>query len=443
VSANIRVLLRGHEMSGGLRPMSCQFLDNLSLASLVAPTSVEEFRSLYWERQPLIIHRKDPDYYADLFTLADFDSAIARSADYVKTANAATEKNGRFKTGMTQGREAILTQMREGGTLILDQIHNWDPNLGLLCRTLAAEVGHKFQTNLYLTPANGKGFSPHWDNHDVFILQVVGSKDWKIEKARRIYPAKTDTMGQEGRELRGDVHSFRLEQGDLIYIPRGFVHAAECGAEPSLHITLGVSGMFWEDLMGIAVRAAILQDEQLRACLPLAFNDGPPEVLVSRMKGMFRQMADEGFLRGVVEQYLDEIVTVHALDISGQITDHFQPRPLALADTVGPRRGAVLRTHAADDTVRLNYGARTITFPAFFREALEFALHQPEFVIRELPGELQDEEKLVFIERLIEEGLVVRKKSGQAGHEFAISPAGRSRRVLNGAPDEARPSHPA
>jgi hypothetical protein len=154
-------------------------------------------------------------------------------------------------------------------------------------------------------------------------------------------------------------------------------------------------------------------------------------------------MADEGFLRGVVEQYLDEIVTVHALDISGQITDHFQPRPLALADTVGPRRGAVLRTHAADDTVRLNYGARTITFPAFFREALEFALHQPEFVIRELPGELQDEEKLVFIERLIEEGLVVRKKSGQAGHEFAISPAGRSRRVLNGAPDETRPSHPA
>jgi ribosomal protein L16 Arg81 hydroxylase len=381
----------------------------------VAPTSVEEFRSLYWERQPLVIHRKDPDYYGDLFTLADFDSAIARSPNYVKTANAATEKNAKYRTEMTRGQEALLAQMREGGTLILDQIHNWDPKLGLLCRIIAAEAGHKFQTNLYLTPANGRGFNPHWDNHDVFILQVVGSKDWKIERERRTYPAKMDSMGDEGRELRGDLYSFRLEQGDLIYIPRGFVHAAECGAEPSLHITLGVSGMFWEDLVAAAVRAAILQDEQLRAYLPLAFNHGPPEVLVSRLKGIFRQIADEGFLRGVVEQYLDEIVTRHALDISGQITDYFQPKPLALADTVGPRRGIVLQTHAAEDSVRLNYGARTITFPAFFREALEFALHQPAFVIGDLPGELQDEEKVVFVERLLEEGLVVRKRRGQGG----------------------------
>ena len=432
--------------------MSCRFLNDLSLASLVAPTSVEEFRSLYWERQPLVIHRKDPDYYGDLFTVADFDSTIARSPD-VKIANAASEKNATYRTGMTLGREAVLAQMREGGTLILDQMHNQDPKLGLLCRIMAEESGHRFQTNLYLTPANGRGFSPHWDNHDVFILQVVGSKDWKIEKERRTYPAKMDSMGQEGRELRGDLDSFRLEQGDMIYIPRGFVHAAECGAEPSLHITLGVTGMFWEDLISAAVRAAILQDEQLRACLPLAFNRGHPEVLVSQLKGTFRQMADEGFLRGVVEQYLDEIVATHALDISGQITDYFQPKPLALADTVGPRRGIVLQTHAADDSVRLNYGGRTITFPAFFREALEFALHHTEFVIGELPGELQDEEKVVFIERLLEEGIVVRKRGRHAGqitcddrvYEFAISPrlSAVAAGVDEGAPDEPRPSRPS
>src|SRR6185312_4161003 len=231
-----------------------------------------------------------------------------------------------------------------------------------------------------------------------------------------------EAMSDEGRELRGDVHSFRLEQGDLIYIPRGFVHAAECGAEPSLHITLGVTGMFWEDLMGAAVRAAVLQDEQLRAYLPLGFNSSPAEALVSRMKGIFRQMADEGFLQGVVDQYLDELVPQHDMEISGQILDHFQPKPLALADRVGARRGAVLRIHAADDTVRVNYGARTITFAAFFREALEFALHEPEFVISDIPGELQDQEKLVFVERLLEEGLLVRKTSGQGGKITRIPP---------------------
>jgi ribosomal protein L16 Arg81 hydroxylase len=395
--------------------MSRCFLENLSLSSLVAPTNAEEFRALYWERQPLIIHRKDPDFYGDLFTLRDFDEAIARSPDYVKTANATTEKNVSYRTAGSQGLESILTQMRSGGTLILDQHHHREPKLGLLCRVMATEVGHRFQANLYLTPAKGRGFLPHWDNHDVFILQVVGSKHWTIEKDRRIYPAKLDSMGDDGRELRGELDSFVLEQGDLIYIPRGFVHAAESGAEPSLHITLGVTGMFWEDLITAAVRAAILQDEQLRAYLPLAFNHGPCEVLANRLKGILRQLADVSFLSGVVEQYVDEIVSTHALDISGQVVDFFQAKPLAVDDVVGLRRGTVFQIRVANDSVRVNYGARTITFPYLFREALEFALSRPSFAVRDIPGELQDEERVVFVERLLEEGLVVRKTSREVG----------------------------
>ena len=189
-------------------------------------------------------------------------------------------------------------------------------------------------------------------------------------------------MGQEGRELRGDLDSSALNKTRRhdLYPAR----ICACGRVRRRTVVAHHTRRHRHVLGGsisAAVRAAILQDEQLRACLPLAFNRGHPEVLVSQLKGTFRQMADEGFLRGVVEQYLDEIVATHALDISGQITDYFQPKPLALADTVGPRRGIVLQTHAADDFARLNYGGRTITFPAFFREALEFALHHTEFVI--------------------------------------------------------------
>jgi ribosomal protein L16 Arg81 hydroxylase len=151
--------------------MVCGFLENLSLSSLIAPVAVEEFRSHYWERQPLVVNRKDPDYYHGLFNLQDFEEAITRSPDYVKLANAATNKNMSYKGRMTEGLEAALGDMRAGSTLVLDQLHHREPKLSQLCRVLAAELGHRFQTNLYLTPASGKGFTPHWDNHDVFILQ--------------------------------------------------------------------------------------------------------------------------------------------------------------------------------------------------------------------------------------------------------------------------------
>ena len=56
-----------------------RFLENLTLASLVAPVTEAEFQTRYWEQKPLVVHRNDPDYYGDLFTVDDFDKSITSS----------------------------------------------------------------------------------------------------------------------------------------------------------------------------------------------------------------------------------------------------------------------------------------------------------------------------------------------------------------------------
>jgi len=128
---------------------------------------------------------------------------------------------------------------------------------------------------------------------------------------------------------------------------------------------------------------------------------------------MLRELSDEAFLSGVVAQFKDELVRTYSLDVSDQIVDFLRPRPLSIDDVVGARRAIVYQMHNGDDTVRVNYGARAIVFPSFFREALEFALNRPAYVIREIPGELEDEERIAFAERLLEEGLLVRNEGGQ------------------------------
>ena len=243
----------------------------------------------------------------------------------------------------------------------------------------------------------------------MFILQVVGSKLWSIEKERRALPLKDESIGSEGRELRGNLYSFTLNQGDVIYIPRGFVHAAECGSEPSLHITLGLSAIFLEQLLNATMMAALRRDERLRVPLPIGFMTGEREDVVNHLMEIFREITDETFLSEVVDQFRDELVRTFPLDVSGQVVDFYQPSPLALGNVVGPRLGTVYRMHVDDDSVRLNFGARSITFPELFREALNFALNTGAYVIRDIPGDLEDEERIVFIERLIQEGLVVRK----------------------------------
>src|SRR4051812_429610 len=154
---------------------------NTRLQSLISPISDEEFRARYWERKPLIVHRGDPGYYGDLFTLEEFDASVGRQ-NYVKTAEATAKKSGRHHGTGASSMERVLSDMRDGHTLILDAVHQHNPKLFQMCQMLTVDTGFQFQTNIYLTPPNGKGFTAHWDNHDVFIMQVLGSKLWKVEK---------------------------------------------------------------------------------------------------------------------------------------------------------------------------------------------------------------------------------------------------------------------
>lgn len=390
------------------RPPS-HFRDNATLQSLVAPVSETDFFANYWEKKPLIIHRQDPHYYGDLFTLKDFDESITRGPNYVKTAEAVTNKQAKHFGATPTALERILSNMHEGYTLILDGMHQFEPKLKTVCSRLGQETGYVYQANIYLTPPNGKGFSPHWDNHDVFILQVLGSKHWKVEEDRRTLPEKNANIEDEGREFRGDVYDFTLEQGDIIYIPRGFVHAAECGSNNSLHITLGAYFPTWDELLSAAVRMAALEDEKLRYALPPGYGRADGTIIRNRMQDALRRMSDATFLTHVLEQFCDEHVKKAPLDISGQVQSFFEPKPLTLHDQISPRDGLFFTVRTVDNSIRLNVGTRTIAFPDFLGPALHFALTTPNFMIRDLPGDLEDEEKTVFIERLILEALVIRK----------------------------------
>jgi ribosomal protein L16 Arg81 hydroxylase len=390
--------------------VACRFLETLTLGSLVAPVTEEEFRARYWEQKPLMVHRGEPGFYGDLFTLQDFDAAVTRATSHVKLTNEAARKTVPYRGPEPPGLEAVLDDMRDGGTLVLDQLHLQEPKLGLLCRLLGQELGHLFKTELFLTPPHGKSSVPHWDNVDVFVLQVLGSKHWQIEQERRVFPVRPDSMDDDDvRAFRAGVTSVTVNQGDLIYIPRGFMHVAECASEASLHISLKLVPVVMEELLHAIIKAAAQRDETLRVALPLGFMQGGGERLVKHAMAALRDVADETFLSAVVDQFRDELVKTFPLDKSGQVVDFFQPTPLTAGDIVGPRRGVVYRLHVGDESVRLAVGTRSIVFPGFFREALAFALDTPAYAIRDVAGELEDEERIVFIERLMREGLVVRK----------------------------------
>ncbi|MGP3776032.1 cupin domain-containing protein [Streptomyces sp. SDT5-1] len=172
---------------------------------------------------------------------------------------------------------ALWRHFADGATLVLQALHRtWAP-VGDLCARLGAELGHPVQANAYITPPLNRGFDDHYDVHDVFVVQIQGRKRWLVHEPVHPDPLRdqpwTDRRAAVADAAREPAYiDTVLEPGDVLYLPRGWLHAAEAQGEVSVHLTLGVH--VWTryalaEHLAQAALAALRDDPDMRGSLPL------------------------------------------------------------------------------------------------------------------------------------------------------------------------------
>ena len=142
----------------------------------------------------------------------------------------------------------LTKHLREGATLVLDAVDELSEPVEELAVRLELLFREHVQVNMYAGWQTSRGFDLHWDDHDVFILQVSGRKRWSVYGETRRSPLVSD-VEKAARPACEPVWTATLEDGDLLYIPRGWWHVAEPLAEPTLHLTVGVHNRTGLDLL--------------------------------------------------------------------------------------------------------------------------------------------------------------------------------------------------
>src|SRR5215207_9026630 len=169
------------------------------------------------------------------------------------------QTGGRQKTTIPRLNSAGLSRhLREGATLVLDAVDELSEPVEELAKGLELLFHERVQVNLYAGWQTSRGFDLHWDDHDVFILQVAGRKRWSVYGQTRPYPLVNDIEKAQKPEHE-PLWEGTLEDGDLLYIPRGWWHVAVPLAEPTLHLTVGVHNRTGLDFLGWL-------SERVRAC---------------------------------------------------------------------------------------------------------------------------------------------------------------------------------
>lgn len=177
------------------------------------------------------------------------------------------QTGGRQKTTVPRLKSAGLARhLREGATLVLDAVDELSGPVEELARGLELFFREHVQVNLYAGWQTSRGFDLHWDDHDVFILQVTGRKKWSVYGQTRPHPLVNDIEKAQKPE-HAPLWEGTLEDGDLLYIPRGWWHVAEPLAEPTLHLTVGVHNRTGLDLLRW-LSEALRASETFRRDLP-------------------------------------------------------------------------------------------------------------------------------------------------------------------------------
>lgn len=394
--------------------MSSSFELPASLEWLLKPINTETFFNEYWEKQPLVIRRAQKEYFAPLLSLDDVDRVITTlnlTYPNITMKNAETEVRVADYTAPSGALDvaAVYQLFDQGSTIVLAFLDSVLPPLLWLCRGLERELNFPLQANVYLTPARGQGAKHHYDTHDVFVLQIVGTKRWTMYGTPVELPLANQDFDPNLHDRGTPSMDFELEPGDLAYIPRGVMHDARSSEELSLHITVGVLCYRWADLLLEFVSESSLRDAALRRGLPPGFacKESTRRQAQQIFLSLLKRLATDSDCGPLLSRFGDQWISACPPLLRGQMDQINWLNRINIDSVVGARSGVVFRIEKGVGSTTVHAFARKVTFPVYVEAALQFALNQPRFSVRDLTGNLDENGKLVLVRRLVREGLLL------------------------------------
>jgi ribosomal protein L16 Arg81 hydroxylase len=153
---------------------------------------------------------------------------------------------GRQRLRINQYR--FYEYLEHGASLVINRAENYSP----LARELSFAIGKFSQqptsSNFYISFYSEKNknkiqkeetpFGKHWDTHDVFAIQLMGKKHWRLFPPTLPLPLSHQTSKQHQPPSSSGI-DYVLNQGDILYIPRGWWHEVTPMEVDSVHLSLG------------------------------------------------------------------------------------------------------------------------------------------------------------------------------------------------------------
>ncbi|MBK7547905.1 MAG: cupin domain-containing protein [Rhodoferax sp.] len=190
------------------------------------------FMKRHWQKKPLLIRQAFPGFQPLLDRATLFELAAREGVE----SRLVIQQNKTPKKGSSGAKGSAGWQLKHGpfARRALPPLNQ--PGWSLLVQgvDLHGDAAHDLLNRFRFVPdarlddlmisyaSDGGGVGPHFDSYDVFLLQALGTRRWRIGRQK-----KPDL--QEGVPLKILTNfepelTYDLEPGDMLYLPPGYAH---------------------------------------------------------------------------------------------------------------------------------------------------------------------------------------------------------------------------
>lgn len=272
-------------------------------------------------------------------------------------------------------KDVFYKFLREGATLVLNRLETKSEPVHDLVMEVARFVGEKAVANGYAAFGGEGTFAGHWDTHDVFAIQLIGRKRWRVFAPTFALPLPRQTSRAHKQECPVEpVFDRILEAGDMLYIPRGWWHeAVPLQGEETFHIAVGIHPMLIRDYIAWSCAKTFPSNIALRQSIKAERDDLTD--LPNTARAASELLLDESNLANYKQEVFsnERVVSRFSLETLG--------RPDSAVATMGPfRLNSVYRTTALSEA-KVHVNGQTISVDKASREHLEALFSQTQTAV--------------------------------------------------------------
>jgi 50S ribosomal protein L16 3-hydroxylase len=197
-------------------------VDTTRPTALLGGLTPAAFMRRHWQKKPLVVRNALADAGdagsvtspAELFALVASDAVESRLV--ATDGRAWSMRNGPF------GRRALPARGTPRWTLLVQGVDLHLPAARALLDRFRFVPDARLDDVMVSYASDGGGVGPHVDSYDVFLLQLQGSRRWKVGRVGDPTLRADAPLKLLARFV--PEHDWLLDPGDMLYLPPGWGH---------------------------------------------------------------------------------------------------------------------------------------------------------------------------------------------------------------------------